>query len=333
MAEQRRGVGDASPVVPRRPYLKPWYRRAQPDGRLVFEYAQSTVVFEGKAVEKLLPVLLPLLDGTRTVDEIDEVLGRAAAPAVGHALTMLTERGLLLDGPPVPDDVATAKAETVHFLAATGRGGSLDQSEQVLARATVAVVGTGELGREITGLLEASGVGRLRRVDWAGPVEPGGLDLAVAAPDPQELPRLEDWNRRALESKSPWLQVLPFDGRIAAVGPLYVPDETCCYECYRRRRAANVNHPSADYWALEASPASYPTPPPLRHMVAGLAAMLALQWLSDRLANEGPSPVPATLYALTWTGTVELTSHRVYRVPRCPVCFPDDQGTPAPWHD
>lgn len=324
---------------------------ARTDGRLVVEYAQSAVVFEGKAAQKLLPVLLPLLDGTNTVDDINRTVGEAAAPAVLKALTMLSERGLLLEGPPLPEDVSPPVADTVHFLAATeaiapqavaGVGTSdtatslLTEAQDLLAGATVAVAGSGPAAHEIAKLLAMAGLGDVRSVGLGdAPAsgstespEPGALNLAVVAPEPSELPEVEDWNRRALESGTRWLQILPFDGHMAAIGPLYVPGETCCYECYRRRRAANVNFPEPDYRALDAAPAAYPSPPPLRSMVSGLAAMLALQWLSDRGSM---SQVPATMHALVWTGTVSLSSHFVYRVPRCPECFPDE-GIPSPWH-
>ena len=67
-----------------------------------------------------------------------------------------------------------------------------------------------------------------------------GVDLAVVAPSGDEMPLLPDWNVRALETGTAWLQVLPFDGSLAAVGPIYVPHESACYECYRLRRSANI---------------------------------------------------------------------------------------------
>lgn len=327
------GEGTDASGLPDRPYLKPWYRLARVDGRLILEYAQSTVVLEGKAAEKLLPVLLPLLDGTRTVEEITAYVGDAAAPAVTNAISLLAERGVLTDGPPLAEDAPAPVAEMAQFLTAISRDGrKLTESEEILAGASVSVVGAGPAASEIAKSLRVAGVAGLSFGDWTQPGDGGSPDLVVVAPEPDELPELEGWNRRALDAGVPWLQVLPFDGRIAAIGPLYVPGETCCYECYRRRRAANVNFPLDDYWALEQSPASYPAPPPIRQMAAGLAAMLALQWLSDRAGSGGQSPVPGTMHALAWSQTVELSSHSVYRVPRCPVCFPDDQGTPSPWH-
>jgi len=78
-------------------------------------------VLEGKAVEKLLPVLLPLLDGTRTTEEINAYLGEEIEPAVTQALTLLADRRLLTDGPPLAEGTPAPAANSATFLAAVSR--------------------------------------------------------------------------------------------------------------------------------------------------------------------------------------------------------------------
>jgi len=329
----KRDRGEGS-VLPERPYLKPWYRLTSSDGRLTLEYAHSAAVLEGKAVEKLLPVLLPLLDGTRTTEEINAYLGEEIEPAVTQALTLLADRRLLTDGPPLAEGTPAPAADSATFLAAVSRDRlTVAESEDALRSAQVSVVGSGAIASEIAKALRVAGLVELTLLDWAAPPDRlEALQLALVAPDPGEIPRLHEWNRRALGSRLPWLQVLPFDGRIAAVGPLYLPDETCCYECYLRRRAGNVAMRDEDYLALQEEPAAYPSTTPLQLMAAGLAGTLALQWLGERAAGQIASHVPATMHAIEWDETVKLSRHHVYRVPRCPVCFEDDRGTPSPWH-
>src|SRR5262249_23918384 len=76
-------------AIPERPLLAPWYRLAGDGARLLLEHGQSVVALEGAAVRTLLPHLLPLLDGTRTYDELAARLGVAARPALDHALETL----------------------------------------------------------------------------------------------------------------------------------------------------------------------------------------------------------------------------------------------------
>ena len=82
-------------VIAATPYLAPWYRIATTDDQVVLEYGQRIVCLAGRAGAVLMPVLLPLLDGTRTVDEIVEVLGEPARPAIEAALRRLAEHDLL----------------------------------------------------------------------------------------------------------------------------------------------------------------------------------------------------------------------------------------------
>jgi bacteriocin biosynthesis cyclodehydratase domain-containing protein len=121
--------------------------------------------------------------------------------------------------------------------------------------------------------------------------------------------------------------VLPFDGRYAGVGPLYLPGDTCCHECFRLRRAANVD--AADELPLlDGVPARYPASPPVDAVVGGLAALVALGWLVL-----GDHYAPAAFYALELVPTLSLTLHHVHRVPRCPACSGlGDVAPPLPWY-
>src|SRR5215212_11093017 len=105
----------ADVLIPERPHLAPWYRLVGDGDRLLLEHGQVVVALEGAAVSTLLPPLLPLLDGTRTVDEIAERIGNAARPALNRALGTLASHGLLAEGPSSPADVR----DTAHAIAAS----------------------------------------------------------------------------------------------------------------------------------------------------------------------------------------------------------------------
>lgn len=306
--------------LPSLPYLPPWYRIVCEPGKVVLEHGQRIVCLEGGAADRLVPVLLPLLDGLRTVDEIVAALGEPVRPAVEHALRELSEHGLLESGPPVAPDAALPVRGAAELLASLRPGLPVAESAAAVEAATVAIAGRGRGGLEAARLLRASGVS----VEWRDDLE--GVDLALCAPSPGELPALSEWNARALANRQPWLQILPFDGRYAAVGPLCLPGDTCCYECFRLRRFANLG--AADELALlDRTPAAYPSAPALDAIAGGLSAELALQWLvlRDHFA-------PAAFYALEPLPTLRLTVHHVHRVPRCSACSGlEDVAAPLPW--
>jgi bacteriocin biosynthesis cyclodehydratase domain-containing protein len=315
-------------AIPERPYLKPWYRIARDDGRLLLEYGQVVTELSGQAAQRLLPALLPLLDGTRTRSEITAVLGEPIEPAVEKALATLAARGVLTNGPPLADDTPTPLAHAARFLAAAAHEGSPADVRTALERARVASLGSGSLAEDIARLLRLSGVVDVERL-----VDPDAArahpehDLVIVAAANEDRGTVEVWNRHALATRTPWLQVLPYDGRFAAIGPLYLPDETCCYECYRLRRRSNVGY-SAEFPALERSRATYPEPPFISAIAAGLATTLALRWLTTRDRS-----LPGAFYALEYGHLFGLTFHRVYRVPRCSACSGvSDVAPPLPWY-
>src|SRR5207302_1419769 len=145
-----------------------------------------------------------------------------------------------------------------------------------IERASVAVVGSGAAAGLLPRLLFRSGVLIVDRTSWSAAPP---VDVAIVAPAPFELPLLDAWNRRRLETDTPWIQVLPYDGRYASLGPLVLPGETACHECLRRRCFSNEDDPAARA-ALDSSPAAYPEPPALAAALAGLAATVALDWIA-----------------------------------------------------
>jgi hypothetical protein len=108
-----------------------------------------------------------------------------------------------------------------------------------LREAAVGVVGSAPAAFGVARLMHAEGVGNVSRRSWR---DSSTADLVVVAPTADELEAVPLWNELALENELRWLPVLPYDGRLAGVGPIIVPGESCCYECVRLRRAANLEY-------------------------------------------------------------------------------------------
>ncbi|HET8893111.1 MAG TPA: TOMM precursor leader peptide-binding protein [Gaiellaceae bacterium] len=294
-------------ALPTRPLLKPWYRLSVRETTAVFRYGGCLLEFEGRAATRLLPHLLPLLDGTRTIDEIVAELGEPIRPAIVHALELLAGRHLLTEAMPA--------GRTVQFLAATDAcGRDATTVAAALSRARVTVVGSGGTAEEIARLLSDAEVEICDDED-------APVDLAIVAPAAHEMSRLRAWNERALEREARWLQVLPFDGSIAAIGPIFVPHQTACHECYRLRRAATIA-------AVEdRENGAYPGAPAFEAILAGLAATIALRHV---VLDDGR--FVGVLLAVEQIPELACTRHVLYRVPRCPVCSLAAQlAAPAPW--
>jgi bacteriocin biosynthesis cyclodehydratase domain-containing protein len=299
-----------------RPLLKPWYRLSVDDGGTVLRYAGSVLEFEGAGAKRLLPHLLPLLDGTRTVEEVVSELGEPVRPAVEHALSLLRAHDLLTAG--APPDAAAGGRRSAELLSAVDPAGRTPADLHArLVAVEVRVLGSGPAAELVARLLQASNVLAVDRLEWDDDAPADGL--VVAVPASEELGELAQWNRGAV---GPWLQVLPFDGRLAAVGPVFVPGQTACHECFLLRRDSTIAP-----WPDRAQ-GRHCGSPALDAVLAGLAAHIALRWLAaGELADAG------VLLAVDPGAELRCTRHFVHRVPRCPVCSPSAQRAAAsPWN-
>jgi len=291
-----------------RPLLKPWYRLSVEAGRSTLRYAGSVLEFEGRAAEQLLPHLLPLLDGTRTLDEVVAELGESVRPAIEHALSLLRANDLITEA--APPGTAAGPRRCAELLSAVDRvGRTVAELHAGLAGVDLHVLGGAPAADLAARILQASGVGGVWRLEWDDRPPPTGLVLA--APTGDELGRLDEWNRSARDAGTTWIQVLPYDGRMAAVGPLVVPGQTACHECFRLRRDSTIA-PLADRTS-----GRYAGAPALDAVLAGLACFVALRWLAA-----GDVTDAGVLLAVELAPELRCTRHFVYRVPRCPACSP-----------
>lgn len=310
-------------VLPERPALAPWCRLVEDGSRVLIEHGGTLVTLEGAAARALLPRLLPLLDGTRTREELETTLGPVAAPAVDNALALLAEHRLLVDGPTVDGGRPVVAAAT--FAAAVAGSTTPAVAVDVLESARVAVVGSGSIASELARLLPLSGLPRVETLSLDS--EPGEGSFIVAAPEHDDLDALSSLNDLTLRRREPWLQVLPYDGRFVIAGPVFVPGTSACHTCFVTRRAAASGF-DEDFDLVEHAPRRAPLPAPLVSIAAGLAAILAVRWLTT-----ADPTLPGRFYALEAGVVLGLRFERLLRVPRCAACGPHAQAVPSPWFE
>jgi bacteriocin biosynthesis cyclodehydratase domain-containing protein len=308
--------------LPDRPALAPWCRLVEDGSRVLIERGGTLVTLEGGATRALLPRLLPLLDGTRTQEELQATLGHAAAPAVNNALTLLAEHQLLVDGPTEEGHPAGAAAA---FAAAVVGTRTPAAAVDALEGARVAVVGSGSIARELARLLPLSGLPQVEILSLDQ--EPPAGSFVVAAPEHDDLDALSSLNDSRLERRDPWLQVLPYDGRFVIAGPVFVPGTSACRRCFVTRRAAASGY-DEDFDLVERTPRRALLPAPLVSIAAGLAVVLAVRWLTT-----GDPTLPGRFYALEAGMVVGLRFDRILRAPRCAACGPQPQAVPSPWFE
>ncbi|WP_225850374.1 TOMM precursor leader peptide-binding protein [Streptomyces sp. HPF1205] len=273
---------------------------------------------------RLAQLLAPLLDGTRTAEEIGaELAGTVPAERVGQALDRLAEGGWVAPTDPAADRAATAFYE---MAGVTGPG-----APGVPAGAVVRVETYGRVdAAPLAAALAAAGAGTVTVAGGYDPAAPpeGEPDLVVALVDDYLHPGLAARNRAALDAGVPWLIARPV-GSLVWVGPVFVPDgaaarswpapmaATGCWSCLAHRLSANRQSLSYLQHRLgRDTPVSTAVAGIAPTVAAGtqLAALEAAKWL----AGARPSG-PAAVFTLD-TVTLEAERHRLVRRPQCADC-------------
>ena len=263
------------------------------DGRVLLVSEAFNTLLRGQIHCKLMP----LLDGSRTQEEIAEALGPAhSASAVQAAIAALASRGYLVSG-----DYGMDPGRAAYW---SSLGASPRWAEERLGEAAVAVGGDADpLARQ----LEAVGI-RAATVDPA-------LTVIVCADYLDE--RHDTINRRHLESGRPWILVRP-NGIRPLFGPVFRPaDGGPCWAClaYRLRAHEEVHSFLRNLGGEAVAVRPRAVEPAVLEAVCGLAAAEIARWLVlDDLA-----PIHERAISLDAV-SLESGSHAAMRRPQCLAC-------------
>jgi bacteriocin biosynthesis cyclodehydratase domain-containing protein len=163
------------------------------DSALLRSFA-GTLMLSGEFVVAELPRLLPMLDGTRTVETLLANLGQDYQPELEELLRLMESKGLIVAGTDGNGSSSAHSGERSYWML---DGGDASAAAARLADAAVVLAGLGAVGVAVAGELAACGVGRLTLVDPAavGPDDvPAGyapgdvgrarVEVALPAPAP-----------------------------------------------------------------------------------------------------------------------------------------------------
>jgi len=160
----------------RRLALVEHYRVPLDNGRLLIRNCSQSAILRGRLVRDILPRLLPLVDGVRTIDEIAAQLdGLLTLPQLRQVLEFLERKGLLKEVEEIPEQLSAGDLAAYESLSRfLGREGSRYGTLTALKKANVALVGAGPVVPALTAALSHLGV---RRITAVAPEELGGLEV------------------------------------------------------------------------------------------------------------------------------------------------------------
>jgi len=209
---------------------------------------------------------------------------------------------LLDDGEVTPDDLLSVRMWGTHDL---GKPRTLALMENLAGTSPWCRITSGTPSLTAERTLQISGAG------W---------DLIVGALTQDDASLLYSLARFAHDAG-----IMSMSGHLegldAVVGPIVVPGQTACWNCWRLRQLANEEHPQAAH-ALQTSLLSHrPTPrtrtylAPMPSLLGHLLAMEATKLIS----RYTPSGLVGRLLVQNLV-TLETTIHTAVRMPWCEVC-------------
>ena len=326
-----RGVAKiAATPLPQKPRLAGWLTWIDlGDGRLQLRAADFAFTIREPLLVEAVKHLRPLLDGTRSVDELAGSGGAALLPGtLQFALKALRQRGVLQEGalPPALDAEQRRRFEPeLRFLSH-----HVVDAEPVLARlqaARVGLVGDPTLGAALRAGLAGVGVGHVaeRPLESSADDQPDDLLIAAAATPASAF--FEQVNAACLASGARWMRVA-LEGRLATLGPTIVPEQTACYTCLTLRQAAYDEPPELEAYRQAVRAGGEPDEGRLDPLTATLVAQAVLE--TARLLSGFAPPVTFARQHVFEAATPRVTAHEVLRVPRCPSCG-RKQSPRDPW--
>ncbi len=157
----------------------------------------------------------------------------------------------------------------------------------------------------------------------------GAPALQVVVCADYDFEQLQAINKQALAQQQPWLLVRP-TGNQPLVGPLFLPGQTACWQCYQHR--IELNQPYRKIYSQATGQPYLPPAPGTYHpQLLQAAYHLAATQIAAYLGGAAPSPLINGVLAVNATPSEPERHHLVQR-PQCPACGQpaNSQAVPMP---
>ena len=293
-----------------KPRLKHYFQAKIVDTEGVFLTSERNSVLLSDPLYKLL---VPMLDGQSSIDEIIDVILPKLLPGeissqdfistsanIYYALMQMEQKGYIVEN---GDDYLPSEL----IILCDTLSVATEEAEQQLRTTKVAVKNYSSIATsEFVSILESLHI----QVSDDG-------DIAVVLTDDYLLEDLELFNEEALQSQRPWMLVKPV-GTIVWIGPIFYPGKTGCWKCLAQR--LQVNRPVESFIGKRKSLStpsiiSISALSSIAQATLGIAATEVVKWIFQR----GNKQLEGNIFTLD-TISLQTRNHILVKRPQCPCC-------------
>jgi len=295
----------------------------------------EVILIRGNAVAELIPALLLELDGSRPWSEVIHKLEHIASPEVIQAcIEQLLEQGVLVEVTAESEHVSEDEIALFRFFSHPPF-----VPEQILEEVQNASIGTfceDRLEGKLIRSLRRHGFKQLKSLSYDLSnlqVQIEELNLLIVLTSQMQASTLDDINLACLKTGTPWLPVDLYSGPSCSLGPLVIPGNGPCYECYRSRLRSNLGvYADAYDEFIEFQRLKRINVAHYGMLPAGIDIAFAFICL-EALKLVTQFQVPACLGHNVVVDLIHLDvqRHRVLQIPRCPACSRSDVVAQGHW--
>ncbi|HAG81495.1 MAG TPA: adenylate cyclase [Cyanobacteria bacterium UBA12227] len=261
---------------------------------------------------RLYKLLVPLIDGQHTVDEIIERLdGEASVAEVYYALMLMEQKGYIVES----YDAFSAEVEAFcELLKVDSR-----EAKKRLDAKNVSVKTLGNVDpKDFISILESLNIQI---------AEQGSIEVVLA--DDYLQDELAELNQKAWYFQRPWMLVKPV-GTTIWIGPIFYPGKTGCWECLAQR--LRNNRPVETYiqkqtGIAKARSTSLAALPSTQQIGLNIAATELVKWILEA-ENQQLEGTVVTFDTIS----LKTEKHILVQRPQCSCCgtSADSYRKPAP---
>ena len=285
-----------------RPTFKSRYRpEILSPGKVFLISEEESILLENK----LYQLVVPLIDGINTSDEIAQHLqSQLSAAEVYYVLIHLEQQGYITE---FEQDLSPGFAA---FWDNLGLNPKIVLGHIKDANVSIEAYLKAPFGNDLTAVLIESL--KSLKINVA---ESEILDIILT--EDYLSKDLADHNQKALSSGRPWILAKPV-GTTLWIGPIFVPGQTGCWQCLASRLRANrpvesliEKHRSESF----STPASVASLPSTQQTAINLTATYVARWI----AQEPEHPLLGRILTVN-SVTLESQSHTLVKIPQCESC-------------
>ena len=315
-------------------------------GGVVLKRGCTEVTLEGAGAAEAVRRILKATENGASVQDIRRLFAASSGHDIEDLVKNLVERKLLVPSESADSPVNGQESHLDIFFWHFG-----ETARQAIARLNkihLLIIGVNFISRRLAASLTAcghrnfevidypqhrnlrlfDGAGELKQEEWPASLNPprswnGGMvtvrDCLVATSDFGGQQALHRWNKVCLDRKAHFMPVL-LKNMIGSVGPLVIPGETACYECFTARQTSHATETDAeritDKVAFDGQ-GMVGFHPSMASILGDVAAFELTRFYTEALPGR---KLGRLLEVNLLAGGI--TERTVLKVPRCAACSP-----------